>query len=117
MSDTADDNERLRLLLQRELEKTREDMTRMAASAAETDGELQALAKRLSVREQELEAVIVEAKELRDEVQRLTAENASLKARPAAPPPPPPPPGLAERAVRKARRTAGKVVRQVRSSS
>ena len=113
MSDTADDNERLRLLLQRELEKTREDMTRMAASAAETDGELQALAKRLSVREQELEAVIVEAKELRDEVQRLTAENASLKARPAAPPPP----GLAERAVRKARRTAGKVVRQVRSSS
>ena len=38
MSDTADDNERLRLLLQRELEKTREDMTRMAASAAETDG-------------------------------------------------------------------------------
>ena len=26
MSDTADDNERLRLLLQRELEKTREDM-------------------------------------------------------------------------------------------
>lgn len=115
MSDSADDNERLRLLLQRELEKTREDMTRMAASAAETDGELQALAKRLSVREQELESVIVEAKELRDEVQRLTAENASLKARPAAPPPPPP--GLAERAVRKARRTAGKVVRQVRSSS
>lgn len=119
MNDPADDNVRLRQLMQIELEQSRADLARIAASAQETESELQAVALRLSAREAELEAAYQAARDvgakLQERDQQLAhqlAKNARLtegvvksdKQRP----------GLATRAVRKARRLTGKAVRTVR---
>lgn len=113
MSESVDDSERLRHLMQRELERARDDMARIAENAHETETELQDVAGRLSARETQLETVRTELAELRSSMTALTAENADLRkelatysghGRP----------GLLKRAIRKARRVTGKATRRVR---
>ncbi|MCG6567639.1 hypothetical protein [Tessaracoccus sp. ZS01] len=112
---TDDDRSRIDDHLQRgmeaELASTREELTKAAAHAARMEGELFAVAQRLTAKEAEHEAALKALAKMRDElfearskVEEAEGEIVELKNRLAASPASPKP-NLAERAVRKVVRT------------